>query len=237
MIGRMEKAELMLEKIEKAPQTLRDIVQNRLREAILRGQFAPGSRLVERPLCEQLGVSRTVVRETIRYLEAEGLVEIIPNRGPIVATLNWDQAKQVYDIRRQLERAAAGACAQSQGADFAPKLSAALATLQSKVNDTEWLGFLQATTHFYQLIFEEAGHHIAWDIVQRLNGRISRLRTLTIADKTRERAGMSHMIAIHDSILSGDVQRAEQAVEDHIADAAKVANRFLNDTTMEHGNG
>ena len=50
-----------------SPQTLRDIVQDRLREAIIEGHFKPGERLVERPLCDQLGVSRTVIRETIRY--------------------------------------------------------------------------------------------------------------------------------------------------------------------------
>ena len=66
MMSAMEQSEMTLEKIDQAPQTLRDIVQNRLREAILDGRFAPGARLVERPLCEQLGVSRTVVRETIR---------------------------------------------------------------------------------------------------------------------------------------------------------------------------
>jgi len=74
-----------LERIEAVPQTLRDIVQAKMRDAIMAGHFAPGERLVERPLCEQLGVSRTVVRETIRYLEAEGLVETIPHKGPIVA--------------------------------------------------------------------------------------------------------------------------------------------------------
>ncbi len=236
MLMPMKKAELTLEKIEQAPQTLRDIVQDRLREAILSGRFAPGSRLVERPLCEQLGVSRTVVRETIRYLEAEGLVEIVPNRGPIVATLSWDQAKQIYDIRRQLEGAAVVACTQLQSDDFAPKLSAALAALQSKVHDTEWRDFLQATTDFYELIFEQAGHSIAWDVVQRLNGRISRLRTVTITDRTRERSGMSHMVAIHDAILSRDAQRAQQAVEDHISDAANVASRFLQDAQTKAPN-
>lgn len=226
----MEQSDIILEKIEKTPQTLRDIVQDRMREAILAGHFAPGARLVERPLCEQLGVSRTVVRETIRYLEAEGLVEILPNRGPIVATLNWDQAKQIYDIRRQLEGAAAAACAQVQSASFAPKLSAALGALHDKKQDTEWSDFLRATTHFYELIFQEAGHSIAWDIVQRLNGRISRLRTLTLADKTRARSGMSHMVAIHDAIISGDATQAKTAVESHISDASDVAIRYLSDT-------
>ncbi|WP_405117456.1 GntR family transcriptional regulator [Phaeobacter sp. BS23] len=103
----MDSPQTTLRKIDKAPQTLRDIVQDRMREAIIDGHFAPGERLVERPLCDQLGVSRTVVRETIRYLEAEGLVEIIPNRGPVVARLSWDQARQIYDVRRQLEGSAA----------------------------------------------------------------------------------------------------------------------------------
>lgn len=223
----------MLKKIDKAPQTLRDIVQARMREAIIDGVFAPGERLVERPLCDQLGVSRTVVRETIRYLEAEGLVEIIPNRGPIVATLDWNQARQIYDVRLQLEGAAAAACAARQGPDFAPKLSQALSSLQSKMQDTEWADLLQATTHFYKLIFLEAGHTVAWDIVQRLNGRISRLRALTIKDQERERSGMSHMSAIHDAILTGEPEIAKMAVERHISAAAASAQRFLSEATEE----
>lgn len=103
----------VMSRIDQPPQTLRDIVQERMREAIIAGQFAPGERLVERPLCDQLGVSRTVVRETIRYLEAEGLVEILPGKGPIVAQLSWEDARQIYDIRQMLETAAATACARN----------------------------------------------------------------------------------------------------------------------------
>jgi len=221
----------LLPKIEKNPQTLRDIVQERMREAIIDGHFAPGDRLVERPLCEQLGVSRTVIRETIRYLEAEGLVEIIPNKGPIVATLNWDQARQIYDIRLLLEASAAAACATCRHTDFAKVLTPALNEVGAKMNDTEWGALLRATTHFYRMIFQEAGHDIAWDVVQRLNGRISRLRALTIAARDRERSGMSHMTAIHDAILAGNPDAARQAVQSHIADASRTAQRFLNDQT------
>ncbi|UTS81042.1 GntR family transcriptional regulator [Phaeobacter piscinae] len=236
----MDSPQTTLRKIDKAPQTLRDIVQDRMREAIIDGHFAPGERLVERPLCDQLGVSRTVVRETIRYLEAEGLVEIIPNRGPVVARLSWDQARQIYDVRRQLEGSAAAACAMQQRPAFAGKLTRALDTVEATMADTEWSNLLRATTDFYQLIFMEAGHSIAWEIVQRLNGRISRLRALTIAAKDRETSGMSHMTAIHDAILSRDPNRARKAVEAHIADAAQTAQRFLKDpapTVEETPNG
>ena len=70
--------------IERTTQTFCDIVQERIRNAIIEVNFAPGERLVERPLCEQLGVSRTMARETIRFHEAEALVEIIQNCGPII---------------------------------------------------------------------------------------------------------------------------------------------------------
>ena len=217
----------VLRKIEQAPQTLRDIVQARMREAIIDGHFAPGERLVERPLCEQLGVSRTVVRETIRFLEAEGLVEILPNRGPVVATLSRDQAEQIYEIRRQLEGSAAAACADAHDDAFAAELTSALRHLETKLDDTQWAGLLQATTRFYELIFEAAGHDIAWEIVQRLNGRISRLRALTIAARDRSRPGIEHLRDIHAAILSGSADAARAAVEAHIADAARTARPFL----------
>ena len=100
-------------KIETPPQTLREIVLERMRGAILSGRFKSGERLVERTLCDQLGVSRSVVREAIRYLEAEGLVEIMANKGPMVARMDWAQAAQIYDIRMLLEQSAASACAAS----------------------------------------------------------------------------------------------------------------------------
>ncbi len=216
-----------LPKIEHAPQTLRDIVQERMRTAIIEGHFAPGERLVERPLCEQLGVSRTVIRETIRYLEAEGLVEIIPNRGPIVALLDWRQAEQIYDIRKQLESSAAAVCAQCHSGDFALRLGDALTALNATMDDSEWIGVMRATTRFYEIIFVEAGHEIAWDIVQRLNGRISRLRVLTLSAKDRPKPGISHMSAIYEAILSRDADAAQAAVQAHILDASAIAQRFL----------
>ena len=216
-----------LAKVERAPQTLRDIVQDRMRAAIIEGHFAPGERLVERPLCDQLGVSRTVIRETIRYLEAEGLVEVIAHQGPIVATLNWDQARQIYDIRRQLESSAAMVCAQCHDADFADRLSAALARLEASTGKDEWTELLQATTAFYEMIFRQAGHDVAWEIVQRLNGRISRLRALTLSARDRDVPGINHMTAICHAILGKDVAATQQAVERHLDDASAIAQRLL----------
>ena len=79
--------------ITRKPVPLRNEVIERLRSAICKQLLPQGSRLIERQLCEMLGVSRTLVREALRQLEAEGLVTIIPNRGPSVAVLDRRQPR------------------------------------------------------------------------------------------------------------------------------------------------
>ncbi|MFA3920904.1 GntR family transcriptional regulator [Ruegeria hyattellae] len=216
-----------LTKIDHPPATLRDMVQDRMREAIIEGLFQPGQRLVERPLCDQLGVSRTVIRETIRYLEAEGLVEILPGRGPIVAIMNREDARQIYDIRRMLETAAAEACARKITPARARDLNTSLAQLKRAFSDQTPGVLFRATADFYSEIFDGAGHHIAWEVVQRLNGRISRLRMMTLSSTDRERPGIAHMEAICAAIISGDPVAARAAVERHLDDTTAIAKRLL----------
>ncbi|KIC38917.1 GntR family transcriptional regulator [Leisingera sp. ANG-M7] len=217
----------IMSKIDHQPQTLRDIVQERMREAIISGQFAPGERLVERPLCDQLGVSRTVVRETIRYLEAEGLVEILPGKGPIVAQLTWADARQIYDIRQMLETAAATACTQNITPELTVQLKAALLELQEAVAAGVPTPMLRATTEFYRIIFDGAGHNVAWEIAQRLNGRISRLRAVTLSTADRQKPGPAHMQDICEAIVSGNTEAARTAIEQHLSDAKHTAERLL----------
>ena len=219
-------------KIENPPQTLREIVLERMRGAILSGRFKSGERLVERTLCDQLGVSRSVVREAIRYLEAEGLVEIMVNKGPMVARMDWAQAAQIYDIRMLLEQSAASACAALADDAVKAALRRALADLEAAsagdagASDAGG-GLFQATTRFYEVIFTAAGHHIAWEIVQRLNGRISRLRALTLATSDRHVSGPVRMARICAAIVANDPAAAAVAVRDHLAEAAQIARRLL----------
>ncbi|MGQ0567015.1 MAG: GntR family transcriptional regulator [Gemmobacter sp.] len=214
-------------RIDRVPATLRSLVVDRLRQAIVAGRFKGGERLVERTLCDQLGVSRSVVREAIRTLEAEGLVQSQGRSGPEVATLDWDGARQVYDIRRLLEGAAAAECARRADAAVKDRLAAALAALQQAFAGPDPAQLYDATTGFYEVIFNAAGHPLAWDIVQRLNGRISRLRALTLATTDRRVAGPVHMARIAAAIRANDPQAATRAVRDHLRDAALIAQRLL----------
>src|SRR5277367_656435 len=93
--------------IERSAAPLRRQVLEELRSSIISGRLLPGARLIERELIAMMGVSRTVIREALRQLEAEGLVSNIPNKGPIVRELTIEEAKDLYAIRAVLEGLAA----------------------------------------------------------------------------------------------------------------------------------
>lgn len=214
-------------RIEHAPTTLRELAVDRIRHAIISGRFNGGDRLVERTLCDQLGVSRSVVREAIRYLEAEGLVETLTRSGPVVAKLDWDRARQVYDIRLLLEADAASACARIADAKIKDHLRKALGNLEAAFSDAAPGRVYDATTRFYETIFTSAGLDIAWEVVQRLNGRISRLRALTLTTTDRRVSGPAHMARICAAICNNDPSAAAKAVREHLTDASKIARHLL----------
>src|SRR3974390_2333240 len=96
-----------LRAIPKAAAPLRRQVLQELRQSIISGRLNPGERLVEREIIAMMGVSRTVIREALRQLESEGLVAIVPNKGPVVRSLTIEEAQDLYAIRAVLEGLAA----------------------------------------------------------------------------------------------------------------------------------
>ena len=214
-------------KIENTPVTLRELALEKVRQAIISGYFKAGDRLVERSLCDELGVSRTVVREVIRYLEAEGLIENMPKKGPIVAVLTWEVAAQIYDIRLLLESEAAKDCAKSATSKDKKNLYNKLMRIDKASHDPDDIERVNASQAFYEALFSVAKHHIAWEIVQRLNGRISRLRTMTLRSPERQVAGFERMSRIYEAIEKNNPEQAKQAVIQHLTEAATLAKSIL----------
>ncbi|MFU0508055.1 GntR family transcriptional regulator, partial [Pseudaminobacter sp. NGMCC 1.201702] len=172
-------------RIERSTKTLRTLALERMREAIMSFHFQPGERLVERPLCDQLGVSRSVVREVLRQLEAEGLVQMIPGHGPAVARPDLSRTDEIYELRALLEGIAARSCAESATDEQIASLGRALENLLNAWASGVPLEVMRATGNFYEELFNAAGKHIAWEIVQGLNVRINQLRSMTIASANR----------------------------------------------------
>lgn len=214
-------------RIETAPPTLREIALERLRTAIVEHQFAPGSRLTERDLCEQLGVSRSVVREVIRHLEAEGLVESIPHHGPIVAKLDAATAAEIYEIRALLEASAARHAAERARPDDIAEMKSALDAIRGAYREGDHHRVILSTAQFYESMFRAGGQRVAWEVVNRLNSRISRLRSMTIASPGRSVSGLGQMEKIFEAIAERRPEDAAVASRDHVTMAAKIALALL----------
>lgn len=223
----------MLNKVEK-PKTLKESALAHLRLAIMLGEIAPGQRLVERTIGEQLGVSRTVVRECIRHLESEHLVTTIAGSGPVVTVLQSADILQIYQLRALLECEAVRR--------YTPLATAAsIATLQSDVDNIraalqakEIVTALNSTRWFYEHIFITGGMSVAWELVERLNGRIGRLRVMTLATTGRETAGPNNLQAIIDSIAVGDADAAAQSCQKHIDEACRIG-LMINENRENNG--
>ncbi|OQP87471.1 GntR family transcriptional regulator [Rhizobium rhizosphaerae] len=214
-------------RIETPPATLREIALDRLRRAIISGLFEPGQRLVERTLCDQLGVSRSVIREVIRHLESEGLVDNVAKQGPTVARLSWDDARQIYEIRAALESTAVADCARRADEAVKLRLKTVLEELDRTSKNSSPPAVLDATHDFYEIIFRTSGHNIAWDIVSRLNSRISRLRVMTLSTSNRTVSGPARIREIYEAICRNDADGAAAACQAHVAEAARIAEQLL----------
>ncbi|WP_298810015.1 GntR family transcriptional regulator [uncultured Psychrobacter sp.] len=207
----------MLEKVEK-PKTLKETTLEQLRLAIMIGQLEPGKRLVERTICEQLGVSRTVVRECIRHLESEHLVTFSAG-GSSVAVLESDEIRQIYHLRTMLESEAVRYCAEQVTSELVDKLQNHLVQIRENLHAGDVVEALAHSYSFYEHLFVTAGMTVAWELTERLNGRIGRLRFMTLSTQERAAKGPNNLQDIVNSIAKGDSKSAIEACRKHIDEA------------------
>jgi DNA-binding GntR family transcriptional regulator len=214
-------------RVDRSAKTLRELALEKLRDAILDFRLKPGERLVERSLCDRLGVSRTVVREVLRHLETEGLVESIPQQGPAVAKPDPEKAAQIYEIRALLEAEAARACAARATPTDVKQLGAAIDRIEAAFAENNPREVLRMTTEFYEILFARAGKSVAWAVVQSLNARINHLRGMTIATPGRAKAAIREMHRILDAIKRHDADAAYEASLEHVQIVATLARKSL----------
>ncbi len=216
-------------RVVRPPLSLRKQVHEVLRGAIVDMQFAPGQRLIERELCEMTGVSRAVIREVLRELEAEGLVSIVPNKGPVVACLiGLKEARGLYETRAVLEALAARVFAQQATDLERHALREAyneLAAAYERQGDSRDL--LRAKGRFYAVLLAGAGNETSTAVLRSLHDRISALRAMTMASPNRSIRSLEEIRSIVDAIDVRDPDAAWDASILHVQNAAGVALSVL----------
>lgn len=205
---------------------LREQAVEWLRDEIASGRYRPGERLLERPLCAELGVSRTVIREALRHLEAERLVEIRPNVGPVIPSLSTGEARKLYEVRASLESLAGRLCAQRADASGKRRLRDALDGVESAV-DGPLDALIRAKDAFYDALTAGADNEIIDDVLRPVYARIRQLRALTLQSPGRAPHTLRELRAITDAVDAGDSRKASAACRKHVEAAAAIAIRAL----------
>jgi len=161
--------------------TLRERTTQKLRDAILTMHFKPNERLVERDLCEQTGVSRSSVREALRQLEAEGLVERQGATGLFVASLSLDAARQIYEVRAAIEAAMARRFVERASVEDLAALRHAMRALETAAMAKAVRPYVVAFDRFYDVMLRGSCNEVARRILGTLHARITYLRSVTSA--------------------------------------------------------
>lgn len=206
-----------------AQPNLRELVAGRIRQAISSGRFKPGQRLIERELCEILGVSRTSVREALREIESEGLVTNVPNRGPIVATVDRDTAESIYEVRLALEGLAVKLFVQRATDQDVKALAAAFKTMSSANAGNSSLTYLEAKGAFYRILLEACRNDVVSDMLKSIHIRVHLLRVTSLSQTDRIRASTEEIREILDAVIARDETKAVKLMEHHIENAATAA--------------
>jgi DNA-binding GntR family transcriptional regulator len=195
---------------------------DRLRDLIVQGQLAPGSWVNERQLCAELGISRTPLREAVKLLAAEGLVELLPNRGAIVARLEPERLRQTFAVLGVLEALAGElACANASDAQIA-----AVRALHEEMLAAHARGDLATYFRHNQAIHlrlvEASGNAVLYQTYRQLNANVRRARYMANLSKERWDAAMREHEEILEAFGARDRSRLKRLLHAHLA--AKLAS-------------
>lgn len=213
--------------VSKSPAPVRSQAIQNLRKAIVEGWFKPGQRLIERELCQLMGVSRTSVREALRHLEADGLIKVIPNRGTIVAVITVAEAREIYQIREVLEGLAMRLFAEHAKSSQVGTLVRAVEILEKSCLKGEIKNIIKVKNDFYNIIFEGCGNKLAHSFIKSLFIRIGFLRSLSLSLPGRPMESLQEIKLIARAIERRDPSAAETASRNHIKKAESNALGIL----------
>lgn len=211
--------------ITREQSSLRLQVTDRLRDAILSGRFEPGQKLIERELCTSLDISRTLLREAMQHLQAEGLIRLVMHRGPSVASIGLDEAREIYKVREALEAVAAEGFARHADDAQRVALREALRALASAGRRAGGAGLLEAKNRFYAVLLDGCGNRVVAEMLRLLNNRVNLLRRRSMAQPGRLPQMLAELEAVVTAIEARDARRAGRLCAAHVRRAAAAAVR------------
>lgn len=214
---------------------LRELVFESLREAIIQGRLHPGERLMEIQLAEELGVSRTPVREAIRKLELEGLVLMIPRKGAYVSQISMKDIADVFEIRRALEGLAARLAAERATEEEIERLERALVRISEVAEAEDLDGAVALDTDFHEELMAASHNPRLSQMVSNLREQIQRFRLTSLSHPGRVKLAVEEHAKIVDAIAGRDAELAQNLAHEHIENAENSLMEVISQVGLKLG--
>ncbi|HEX7712937.1 MAG TPA: GntR family transcriptional regulator [Bacillota bacterium] len=206
---------------------LRELVFESLREAIIQGKLGPGERLMEIQLAEEMGVSRTPVREAIRKLELEGLVVMIPRKGAYVAGLSLKDIADVFEIRRALEGLAAELASERATDEELEQMERYLVKISEEIEVGDVDKVVETDTGFHSLLYKASRNERLTQIISNLREQIQRSRTTSLSYPGRMKIAVEEHRKIVEAVSARDGELARKLAHEHIQNAENTLMRMI----------
>jgi DNA-binding GntR family transcriptional regulator len=215
------------------PPSKADLVHRRLKEEIELGELAPGTPLSELWLVERTGASRTPVREALRRLAADGLVDLVPRQGARVSRVSLQSVRDLFEFRMLLEPAATRQATEAAAAD--PDVRRTFAALRSELarlqrrspSQARSRAFYETADRFDWAIIRAARNEHLRRTIADLRPHTARLRNLSHVDPQRVEVSVVEHLRMCDALLAGDADEAAAAAADHLAGSLATIFRNL----------
>ncbi len=218
-----DRAVVKLAPVQHQSAPLRNKIISALRSAIETGVLAPGTRLIEKDLCDQLNVSRTSLREALRELQAEGIFEPMSPRGLVINTISREDAENAYRIRSVLEALVVEQFIEKADDVAVRDLDREGEILKQAYQAGKLETIIETKRAFYDTICTGADNAIAFDIINRLVLRTSSLRRYSLSRKERQLQSIKEIDRLLKAIQKRDIEAARQAAFDHVRNSARSA--------------
>ena len=218
MIGRLDTLPrgLSLQAPPLTAQASAERVADLLRERIVKGALAPGSRLVERKLSAELEVSRTPVREALKLLRADGLVEISMHRGAQIVTYTAAEAEELFELIAVLEGLAAERLARRMHPDVMERLEGLHVQMLRQYEARDASAYFDTNTEIHDTIVEAAGNAVLRESHRRVMVRAQRGRFLAIMDSARWQQAVDEHEAVMEAFRHRDAKAAARVWRQHL---------------------
>lgn len=209
----------------KQPITIIEQSAGKLRAAIMQGSLWPGQKLVEADLCQDLGISRASLREALRALEADRLIDLVPNRGPFVAKLGLREIDDIHDVWALMTGEMVYRFAELAKPKEIAELDVALRHLKLALREKNTLAQLSATNTFFNYISTRCGNGVLTEMVKTLVSRIHFLRAQSLSLAGWALLCSQEISDILTAIRSKRPAAARTATKRHILSACEAAKQ------------